>query len=82
MPGVVLVTLFTAGLANLGAQFTELSGKFTPSGHPCSGQSADVGTMCIQLDAAGHNFYVFLFQARRCAMVTRSDTCLAGFNTG
>ena len=50
----VFFALVAAGFTEFGALFHHVRGVLGPAGHKADGQGADVGTVPVDADAAGH----------------------------
>ena len=58
--GPVLFALGGADTANLGALTHYVHGVLGAAGHEASGDGADVGTIPVDADAAGHHLHILL----------------------
>jgi len=83
----VLAAFTAAILADIGAQAAQFAriafGMFIGHGHELRGHAADVSTIPIELDTAGHHLHIIFVQAGGgavitflCALVARFDTTL------
>jgi hypothetical protein len=82
MVRLVLAAFFAAGLADLGAQLTQLLGELATAGHIARGQTADCSAVHVQRDASRHHFHVLLLQARGRTVVASVGAGVAGVDAG
>jgi hypothetical protein len=78
---IMFGTFVTTGLADIGADCAQLFGRLTIHTHYLCRCITDCGTFHIQLDAAGHHFYISFLQAGRCAVVANGCAAQAGIDT-
>jgi hypothetical protein len=80
--GSVLLTLVAAGFTYFGAFFQQMRGVLRAPSHEAGRDSADIGAVAVDADAAGHHFYVFFLEAGRGAMLAGGDTGVEGVEQG
>lgn len=79
---VVMREAFIGALiTDLGANTAHFPGTVTPQAHELGGGITDRGALLVELDAAGHHFPVFFFQAGRGTMLAPGSAFQAGIDT-
>jgi hypothetical protein len=74
--------LFGAGVANRGAQGTELRGEAAVAAHESRSQSAEIRAVAVERDAVGHLFHLLLSQASSRTMFAFLRTTFASVDAG
>ncbi len=78
---VVLFAFARAGVANFCAQRADPRRELAAAGHQTHCESANVGAIAIELDAASHHLHVLFVQALRRAAFACDDATDAGMHT-
>jgi len=78
---LMLGALVTACLAHLGTKLAKRSCEITTPGHEGSSETADLGAIHVERNAARHHFDVVFMQAGRRAHVACVGTGVASFDT-
>ena len=76
--GAVLFALIAAGLADFSTLFQQMSRVLRAAGHEAGRQGTNIGTVAVELNTAGHHFYVLLTEAGGGAMLARGDAGIEG----
>ena len=74
----MLLAFGCADAADFGALAHHVHGVLGTAGHEAGGDGADVGTVAVDADAAGHHFHVLLLQACGGAMLAGGDAGVKG----
>ena len=77
----VAFTFLRTCVADLFAKVADLFRKVAVQAHDLRGGSANSGAFQVQLNAAGHRFYIFFEQAGAGALLAGRRTGSAGFDT-
>jgi len=77
---LVLAAFFATHVADVRARRAEHAGGLAVPCHHAGGETADLGAVDVQRDAAGHLSYVLLLQTGGRAYVARVSTVVARFN--
>jgi len=78
---LMLAALGCASVANLGAGLAQPGRIGAAARHEADRQTANLGAIDVQGNAARHHFYVVFLQARCSTTVAGSGTFVAGVNT-
>jgi hypothetical protein len=81
MAHLIFRALVSTFVAEFGARLADRAGDLAASCHIARSQTADLGAVDIQGDAACHHFWVRLLQAGYRAVVARVRTDVAGVDT-
>ena len=80
MTGVMLAALFTARLANIGAQSADVRGKLAAARHGGGREPADRRAVHIRTNTVGHHGRIGFCQACSRTMITHFGATVAGCN--
>ena len=80
--GRVLLALVAADFTDFGAFAHHVLGVLRIAGYEAGSQGADVGTVAVDADAAGHHLHILFFEAGRCAVLAGRDAGVEGVEEG
>lgn len=75
-------TLVSAGVADICTQLADRTGQLAVARHVTCSHAANLGAIHVKRNASNHCAYVGFLQAGCSTVVTRSGTCIAGFDAG